>query len=231
MGASWPSCPKRSALNKGVRTILSTQYESQHPCYLLHLHSRPPMVKCKWCWDELSFLSLSHTMECKRCLRHTRCLGSHTDQLLCWHDTLWWGRNQEVKTRTKPKPLTLLTSGTAFTHAFLSSFELAHPWVWLNSHRSTQLSLWRHPFALVWSQHTGCHLLCRSGMDAMAGFGEQQQKWLTTEEIKINKCVTWLKESWEEQQEDVMMEYSRMKGIILKDAMPKMNRRKPRKGK
>lgn len=40
-----------------------------------------------------------------------------------------------------------------------------------------------------------------------------------------------MKEYWKEKQEGVTMAYSRMKGIIPKDGMPKRNRGKRRKGK
>lgn len=137
----------------------------------------------------------------------------------CWLTSLW--------------PTTLLTSGMAFAQALVSSLHLVHPWAWLGSHCSTQLSLWRLPLALVWSQHTACHLLPRSGMDGTAAFREQQQqKWLRTEQIKINKHVSFgWKSTGKEKQEGVMMGYSRTKGIILKDGTPKRNRRKLRKGK
>lgn len=128
-------------------------------------------------------------------------------------------------------PTTLLTSGMAFAQALFSSsgaslsltgFSLQHPAIIVKT-----------SLALVWSQHTACHLLPRSGMDGMAAFREQQQqKWLRSEHIKINKHVSlgW-KSTGKEKQEGVMMVYSRMKGIILKDGMPKRNRRKLRKGK
>lgn len=117
-----------------------------------------------------------------------------------------------------------------FWHSFCPHISL---FLWNGASLSVTQFLLQHPaltvktsfdFSVVPTTH-------HAGMDAMAGFREQQQKWLTTERIHINKCVTWLKESWEEKQEDVMMVYSKMKGIILEDAMPKMHRRKPRKGK